>query len=91
MNYIMVEFDRDGKQYLYQTPFTHERGDLVLVNTYGKLQVCRVMSSDYNRYRLSKYEGPLNTIVGVAYMLEDLEQPTTSPQPKSFLSWLTQL
>lgn len=84
--YIEVEFEPGGKEYVYQTPFMHRKGDLVLVNVYGKLNVAKVLRCSTD----TKYDGPVKMIVGIASLLEDLDQPTPKlpKKPKSFLSSL---
>jgi hypothetical protein len=69
--YIEVEFQRGGKEYVYQSPFFHKKGDLVLVNVYGDLKVATVLRCSTD----TDYVGTVKTIVGIASLLEDLDQP----------------
>jgi hypothetical protein len=88
-NFILVQFDMNGKSYLYQSPFSHKIGDLVLVNTYGKIKVCKVVEQSTNRYVLdTDYRGPVSVIEGVAYLFEDLpQQQPNHPIRKTFFEW----
>jgi hypothetical protein len=85
LTYIEVEFEPGGKEYVYQSPFMHRRGDLVLVNTYGKLNVAKVLRCSTD----TDYDGPVKMIVGIGSLLEDLEQPTPKPQKASLKSAFT--
>lgn len=75
--YIEVEFEHGGKEYVYQSPFMHRKGDLVLVNVYGNLKVAKVLRCSTD----TDYDGDIKMIVGIASLLEDLDQPITK-QPK---------
>jgi hypothetical protein len=87
-NYILVQFNHEGKTYLYSSPFSHDKGDLVLVNTYGTLKVASVYAQSTDRYLLTDYSGPISSIQGLAYLLEDLHVPETQIQTrKTFLEW----
>lgn len=89
MTYLLVQFEDEGKTYLYKSPFLHSIGDLVLVRTWHKLSVVKVVEASTNRYEISNYSGSISTIVGVANLLEDLPPPSDEPEPPmSFLHWL---
>jgi len=91
-NYILVQFNHEGKTYLYSSPFSHNKGDLVLVNTYGSLKVASVYAQNIDRYLLTDYRGPISSIEGLAYLLQDLHIPETQIQTrKTFLDWFRQV
>lgn len=76
--YIDVEFEQDGKEYVYKSPFLHMKGDLVLVNVYGNLKVAKVIRCSTD----TDYTGSIKSIVGIANLLEDLEQPVIKENNK---------
>jgi len=71
--YIKVEFDPDGKRYVYKTPIEVCKGKIVLVNVYGVIKAAKVVAT--GKKPPSDYVGPIKSIVGVGYMLEEFEQP----------------
>lgn len=73
MLYLMAEFVVGGRQYIYSSPVQVHVGQYVLVNVCGEIKAVRVVSVSTDRG--DEYEGPIKAIVGVGYMLEDLEQP----------------
>ena len=81
LTYITVEFEKDGREYVYHSPFLHRKGDLVLVNVYGQHKVATVLSCSTD----TDYDGPVKMISGVAYRLEELDQPAQPKQTKSLL------
>jgi hypothetical protein len=84
--YVAVQFSANGKEYIYSSPVQLKRGQLVLINTYGKLTVATVS----RRYK--KNPTPhlaIHPIVGVAWMLEELqapEAPDVMPESSGFVS-----
>lgn len=79
MQTIAVEFEPGGKHYAYNSPYHLELNDLVVVTTYGKLQIAKVVDTN------SHYQGPIKLITGLAYRLEEMEQNVITPQPKQSL------
>lgn len=73
MLYLMAEFIVGGRQYIYSSPVQVHVGQYVLVNVCGEIKAVRVVSVSNDRG--DDYEGPIKPIVGVGFMLEDLEQP----------------
>ena len=84
MLYLMAEFVIGGRQYVYQSPVQVHVGQYVLVNVCGEIKAVRVVSVSTERD--DDYEGQIKSIVGVGYMLEDLEQPVKRQERPSLLS-----
>lgn len=80
LTYIKVEFERGGKQYVYSSPYIHKKGDIVLVNVYGGLKAATVVCESE-----ADYAGTIKMIAGIGYLLEDLEQPVATNEPKSLV------
>jgi hypothetical protein len=91
MLYVLVEFEPNGKQYVYQTPVRVTVSDIVLVNVYGAVKAAKVKV--VSERVEGNYRGPIKTIAGLGYMLEDLEQPATDEPVRrnGFVEWLTSL
>ena len=92
MIYVAVRYSEHGKDYVYSSTVQLKRGQLVLINVYGKLAVATVV----RRYKNNPL--PNNTaiypIVGVAWMLEELtapEAPDDEPVSSGFVSSLRSL
>jgi hypothetical protein len=81
MLYLMAEFVVGGRQYIYQSPVQVHVGQYVLVNVCGEIKAVHVVSVSTERD--DDYEGPIKSIVGVGYMLEDLEQPVKRESSRS--------
>lgn len=80
--FIKVLFPGNTKEYIYKSPVTVSKGQYVLVNVFGKV-VCAQVVKRYKK-QPSNYLGNINTIVGVGFMLEDLEQPQEIIPPTLF-------
>lgn len=82
MNIIIVEFENRGKQYYYHSPFALPLRTKVVVNVGGNLKVVTIVG--YADEDTIEFSGPLKTIEGVVYTIEDLEQPIASEKPTIF-------
>ena len=90
--YVAVKFSETGKEYIYSSTVELKRGQLVLINTYGKLTVATV-SRRYKKNPLPA-NTHINPVVGVAWVLEELtapEAPDDEPVSSGFVSSLRSL
>lgn len=69
--WIGVEFQPNGPIYYYHSPYLIRQGQTVVVDVAGTptLAVCR------KRYRKNPYHKDVKSILGIVYVLADLEQP----------------
>ena len=82
--YLLVRFEKQGNEYLYYSPLLVKVGQIVLVNVYGEIKAVTVTRTRTTRPK-GKYDGPIKTIVGVGYLLEELETQAFAEQPQSLL------
>ena len=68
LTFVKVEFEANGPRYVYSSPWKLRIGQIALVNVYGNIKV--VARSKHNTY-----PGPVKSIVGLGYTLEELQQP----------------
>ena len=81
--FIQVTFEDGGKEYIYKSPINIAPGQIVLVNTYGNIRAAKVV-----RECINTFEGTVKSIVGIGYLLEDLDLSQAEVKANSFFSKL---
>lgn len=72
--YLKVRFESNSiRLYTYFSPLVIVPGQYVIVNVYGEMKLVEVVST--HKTKPPEYTGEIKSIVGVGYMLEDLDQP----------------